>query len=63
MSDEKKVQRILVVDDESHISFPASLALRMAGFMVTTACCGREGLEILRYKIGDGKALNVCSAE
>lgn len=37
--------RILVVDDEAHITHVVSLKLRNAGYQVTTAADGEEALE------------------
>jgi CheY-like chemotaxis protein len=59
MLDEKAVPRILVVDDEAQFSYAASFALRTAGFKVTEAGNGQEGLDLLLYKICDGEAYDL----
>ena len=45
-------KHILVIDDEAHIVQVLSLKLRNAGYEVTTAVDGEEGLEIVRRQIG-----------
>lgn len=49
MKDKKKVDafRVLIVDDEKHFCFSASLALRQSGLEVKAAGNGREALDIL----------------
>ena len=46
-------KKILVVDDEAHITGVLSLKLVNAGFDVTTACDGEEALEIVEGNLPD----------
>ena len=39
--------RVLIVDDEKHFCFSASLALKRAGLYVRTAANGRDALDVL----------------
>jgi two-component system, OmpR family, alkaline phosphatase synthesis response regulator PhoP len=50
---EKKILKILVADDESHILHVVSLKLRNAGFEVLTAADGREALELAIAEMPD----------
>jgi CheY-like chemotaxis protein len=54
MIDEKARPRVLVIDDEAHFLYAASFVLRMAGFNVTEASSGQEGLDMVLYKFRDG---------
>jgi len=50
---EKRILKILVADDESHILHVVSLKLRNAGFEVLTAADGREALELAIAEMPD----------
>lgn len=46
-------KRILVVDDEAHITHVVALKLRNAGFEVETAADGEEAMDIARERTPD----------
>src|SRR5437773_11863228 len=49
-------KHILIIDDEAHILQVLSLKLRNAGYQVTTAVDGEEGLEIVRAAVSAQKS-------
>jgi CheY-like chemotaxis protein len=59
MIENKAKRRILVVDDESQIVFATSFALRMAGYSVTEAGGGQEGLDLLLLNHYQGESYDL----
>ena len=51
-SNNTKKYRILVIDDEEHITSLLKETLELSGYICETAKCGKEGLRKLRESTG-----------
>src|SRR5207247_1340029 len=52
LSEERRMARILVIDDEANVRMMVQMALQHAGHVVETASSGQEGLD--RFGGGNG---------